>query len=68
MYCEKNSHKGIIIGKNGAMLKKIGSSARYDIERLLGSKVNLNIWIKVRKDWRDKENLLNELGYNRKQI
>lgn len=68
VYCEKNSHKGIIIGKNGAMLKKIGSSARYDIERLLGSKVNLNIWIKVRKDWRDKENLLNELGYNRKQI
>ncbi|MCD8090730.1 MAG: GTPase Era [Clostridiales bacterium] len=68
IYCEKNSHKGIIIGKQGAMLKKIGTKARGDIERLLGNKVNLKLWVKVKKDWRDKENMLNEFGYNKKNI
>ncbi len=68
IYCEKNSHKGIIIGKQGAMLKKIGTKARADIERLLGSRVNLKLWVKVKKDWRDKENMLNEFGYNKKNI
>ena len=51
--CEKDSHKGIIIGKQGSMLKKIGSNARYEIERLLDAKVNLQLWVKVKKDWRD---------------
>ncbi|MCD7905202.1 MAG: GTPase Era [Clostridiales bacterium] len=68
IYCEKNSHKGIIIGKQGAMLKKIGTKARADIERLLGSRVNLKLWVKVKKDWRDRESLLNEFGYNKKNI
>lgn len=68
VYCEKPSHKGIVIGKNGDMLKKIGTKARIDIERLLGMKVNLKLWVKVKRDWRDKEALLNEFGYNRKQI
>ncbi|MBR5127202.1 MAG: GTPase Era, partial [Roseburia sp.] len=51
--CERDSHKGIIIGKGGAMLKKIGSNARYEIERMLDAKVNLKLWVKVKKDWRD---------------
>lgn len=68
IYCEKNSHKGIIIGKQGFMLKKIGSNARYEIERLLGSPVNLQIWIKVKKDWRDSDFLLKNFGYNQNQI
>ena len=68
IYCEKNSHKGIIIGKQGSMLKKIGSNARYEIERLLGSAVNLQIWIKVKKDWRDSDFLLKNFGYNQNQI
>jgi GTP-binding protein Era len=50
--CERDSHKGIIIGKNGAMLKKIGTNARFEIERLLKKKVNLKLWVKVKKDWR----------------
>lgn len=62
--CEKESHKGIIIGKQGAMLKKIGSSARKDIEELLESKVNLQLWVKVKKDWRDSDFLLKNFGYN----
>lgn len=62
--CEKESHKGIIIGKQGAMLKKIGSSARKDIEQLLESKVNLQLWVKVKKDWRDSDFLLKNFGYN----
>ena len=62
--CEKESHKGIIIGKQGAMLKKIGSSARRDIEELLESKVNLQLWVKVKKDWRDSDFLLKNFGYN----
>ncbi len=62
--CEKESHKGIIIGKQGVMLKKIGSSARRDIERLLESRVNLQLWVKVKKDWRDSDFLLKNFGYN----
>lgn len=62
--CEKESHKGIIIGKQGMMLKKIGISARKDIEDLLESKVNLQLWVKVKKDWRDSDFLLKNFGYN----
>lgn len=62
--CEKESHKGIIIGKQGSMLKKIGSSARYDIEQMLECQVNLQLWVKVKKDWRDSEFLLKNFGYN----
>lgn len=65
LICEKDSHKGIIIGKNGAVLKKIGETARYEIERLLNAKVNLKIWVKVRKEWRDNNLLLKELGYKK---
>jgi GTPase len=61
--CEKDSHKGIIIGKKGSMLKKISTYARLDIEKFLGEKVYLEVWVKVRKDWRDSSNLLRELGY-----
>ncbi len=68
IYCERDTHKGIIIGKQGSMLKKIGSNARYEIERLLGSNVNLQIWIKVKKDWRDSDFLLKNFGYNEKEI
>ncbi len=64
--CEKDSHKGIIIGKQGAMLKKIGSDARRDIEEMLESKVNLQLWVKVKKDWRDSDFLLKNFGYNQK--
>lgn len=64
--CEKESHKGIIIGKQGAMLKKIGSDARRDIEEMLESKVNLQLWVKVKKDWRDSDFLLKNFGYNQK--
>ncbi len=62
--CERESHKGIIIGKQGAMLKKIGTSARRDVEELLESKVNLQLWVKVKKDWRDSDFLLKNFGYN----
>ena len=62
--CEKNSHKGIVIGKNGAMLKQIGTNARRDIEKLLDSKVNLQLWVKVKKDWRDSDFLLKNFGYH----
>lgn len=61
--CEKDSHKGIIIGKQGAMLKKIGSTARYEIERLIEGKANLQLWVKVKKDWRDSETLLKNYGF-----
>ncbi len=61
--CEKESHKGIIIGKNGAMLKKIGSTARYEIEKLLGLQVNLQLWVKVKKNWRDSDYLVKNFGY-----
>ncbi len=66
--CEKDSHKGIIIGKGGAMIKKIGSAARYEIEELVEKKVNLKLWIKVKKDWRDSELLLKNFGYDRKEL
>ena len=64
--CEKDSHKGIIIGKQGSMLKKIGTGARRDIENLLGIRVNLQLWVKVKKDWRDSDFLLKNFGYNPK--
>ena len=66
--CERESHKGIIIGKQGSMLKKIGMNARKDIENMLESKVNLQLWVKVKKDWRDSEFLLKNFGYNQKEI
>ena len=61
--CERDSHKAIIIGKQGAMLKKIGSAARYEIEALLGARVNLKLWVKVRKEWRDSELYVRNYGY-----
>lgn len=66
--CEKDSHKGIIIGKQGSMLKKIGQSARIDIEQLLEGKVNLQLWVKVRKDWRDSDTLLKNYGYHEEDL
>ncbi len=63
VYCERESHKGIIIGKSGKMLKRIGTEARKDIEWLLGVRVNLQLWIKVKEDWRNRQQMLNELGY-----
>lgn len=63
IYCERASHKSIIIGKHGAMLQKIGSEARADIERLLGTKVMLKLWVKVREDWRNRASDLRTLGY-----
>ncbi len=68
IYCERESHKGIIIGKQGSMLKKIGSNARRDIERFIAGSVNLQIWIKVKKDWRDSDFLLRNFGYDDKKI
>ncbi len=65
--CERDSHKGIIIGKQGSMLKKIGTNARYEIEQQLDTKVNLQIWVKVRKDWRDSELLMKNYGYKQDQ-
>ena len=62
--CERDSHKGIIIGKQGSMLKKIGSMARPEIEELVGNQVNLQLWVKVKKDWRDSDYLLKNFGYN----
>lgn len=64
--CERDSHKGIIIGKQGAMLKKIGSQARIDMEKLLNTKVNLKIWVKVKKDWRDSDYLLKNFGFEQR--
>lgn len=64
--CERDSHKGIVIGKQGQMLKKIGSMARHDIEDLVGKQVNLKLWVKVKKDWRDSDFLLKNFGYNPK--
>ncbi len=61
--CERDSHKGIIIGKQGSMLKKIGSTARFEIERLLDCKVNLKLWVKVQKNWRDSDFLMKNFGY-----
>ncbi len=61
--CEKDSHKGIVIGKQGAMLKKIGSAARYEIERMMETQINLKLWVKVRKEWRDNDTQLKNFGY-----
>ncbi len=66
IYCERDSHKRIIIGKQGSMLKVIGSEARQDIERLLGTHVNLKLWVKIRPDWRDNLGDLRTLGYDAK--
>lgn len=66
--CEKDSHKGIIIGKGGAMLKKIGSNARKDIEKMLDRRVNLRLWVKVRKGWRDSDVQMKNFGYNPKDV
>ncbi len=66
--CEKESHKGIIIGKQGGMLKKIGSLARREIEDMLEIKVNLQLWVKVKKDWRDSDFLLKNFGYDKKEM
>ncbi len=63
IYCERDSHKGIIIGRGGSMLRKIGESARHDIEWLLGCRVNLQLWIKVKDDWRNRPAVMHELGY-----
>lgn len=65
--CERESHKGIVIGKKGAMLKKIGSNARHDIEEMLDCKVNLKLWVKARPGWRDNDMNLKSLGYNKKK-
>ncbi len=66
--CERDSHKGIIIGKQGAMLKKIGSTARFEIERMLDCKVNLQLWVKVKKDWRDSDFLIKNFGYTKEDL
>ncbi len=63
IYCEKNSHKGIIIGKGGAMLKKVSTLARQDMERFMGTKVYLQTWVKVKENWRDNVNLIRNFGY-----
>lgn len=67
IYCEKSSHKGIIIGKNGAMLKKIGSLARRDMERFFDGKIFLELWVKVKEGWRDSDFLLRNFGYEQKK-
>ena len=64
IFCERDSHKGIIIGKGGSMLKKIGSYARQDMEKFFDCKINLQIWVKVKEDWRNRENILRSLGYD----
>lgn len=63
IYCERDSHKGIVIGKGGSMLKRIGQEARKDMEWMLGCPVNLQIWVKVKEDWRNRQGMLHELGY-----
>lgn len=65
--CERYSHKGIIIGKGGEMLKKIGANARYEIEKQLDTKVNLQLWVKVKKEWRDSDVLIKNFGYDKKK-
>ena len=66
--CERDSHKGIIIGKQGSMLKKIGTQARIEMENLLDMKVNLQLWVKVKKDWRDSDFMIKNFGYDKKDI
>ena len=65
--CERESHKGIIIGKQGAMLKKIGSNARYEIEKMMEQQINLKLWVKVRKEWRDSDIMIKNFGYDAKK-
>ena len=65
--CERDSHKGIIIGKRGSMLKKIGSTARYEIERMLDCRVNLKLWVKVQKNWRDSDYMMKNFGYREEE-
>ncbi len=64
IYCERDSHKGIVIGKGGSMLKKIGSYARQDMERFFDCRINLQLWVKVKEDWRNREGILRSLGYD----
>ena len=66
--CERDSHKGIIIGKQGAMIKEIGTQARTEIENLLDTKVNLKMWVKVKKDWRDSDLLLKNYGFDKRDL
>ncbi len=68
IFCEKNSHKGIIVGKNGETLKRIGTYAREDMEAFFGQKVYINLWVKVKEKWRDSEMSLNNFGYNKKEL
>lgn len=62
IYCERESHKGIVIGKGGAMLKKVGTQARYDLENFFGIKTDLKLWVKVKEDWRNRQNLIHSFG------
>ena len=64
IFCQRDSHKGIIIGKNGLMLKKIGMYAREDLEKMLGTKINLKTWVKVRKDWQDEDSFIKKFKFN----
>jgi len=66
--CERESHKRIVIGKNGSLIKKIGIEARKEIEEMLDCKVNLKLWVKVRKDWRSNENMVRSFGYDKKKL
>jgi len=68
IFCERESHKRIIIGKNGEMIKKIGTYAREDLEKFFDTKIYLDLWVKVKKDWRDKQSILSNLGYNEKDL
>ena len=68
IYCERDNHKAILIGRQGAMLRRIGASARHELERSLEKKVFLNLFVKVRRDWRDNDNYLRDLGYNKKEV
>lgn len=68
IYCERASHKGIIIGKGGSMLKKIGTYARQDMEKFFGCRINLQIWVKVKEDWRNREGILRSLGYDENEF
>ena len=68
IYCEKESHKRIIIGKNGDMIKRIGTYAREDLEKFFDMKIYLDLWVKVKEDWRDKKNILSNLGYDDKDL
>lgn len=68
LYCERENHKGILIGKGGAMLKKIGAAAREDMERFFGCRVNLQLWVKVKEDWRQRPETLQSLGFSEKDL